>query len=188
MRGQLHKHALAFVDRSGSAPGTVKVLISATARRSLRYLLAIAGGITLVLVPLTLLSEHSRLQTVRARLEGLLEAGSQRVDTLFLEVAANTGEVLTVPAFNTLTRTASPSAAARAQMGMVFQAQLREYERFSTLGVLSATGEPLVMVRRRAGATPLPDLAAAVGQAQRLGPNQLWLSPVTWHGPGQASL
>ena len=166
----------------------MRAFSTALLRRSLRYFLPIAGGITLVLVPMAMLYEQSRRQTLQARVDGLLEAGSVRANATLQEALANTGVVLTVPAFRDVASTANPSPAARARLAAVFRAQLREYERFSALAVLNQAGEPLVMVQRAPGVMARVDLGSGLEQARQLGRNQLWLSPVTWRAPGQASL
>lgn len=98
----------------------MRALSSANLQGSVRTFLAIAAGITLVLVPMAWLYEQTRHQTVRPRVEGLLAASSEQVNSLVAEVAANTGVVLTLPAFRQLSATISPAAASRAPMAAVF--------------------------------------------------------------------
>jgi PAS domain S-box-containing protein len=166
----------------------MRVFSAALAQRSLRYFLACSAGITLVLVPMVLISEHGRRQMVQARLEGLLQAGSNQVNFMLLEATANMGVILTVQSFRTLTSAANPSPAARATMAAVFRSQIREYPRFAALGVVNQAGEPLVMVQRKPGPSPTVGLAGALAEARQSRPSQIWFSRVTWNAPGQATL
>jgi hypothetical protein len=151
----------------------MRVFSAALAQRSLRYFLACSAGITLVLVPMVLISEHGRRQMVQAQLEGLLQAGSNQVNFMLLEATANIGVILTVPSFRTLTSAANPSPAARATMAAVFRSQIREYPRFAALGVVNQAGEPLVMVQRKPGPSPTVGLAGALAEARQMGPSQI---------------
>ena len=54
--------------------------------------------------------------------------------------------------------------------------------------MLGPAAEPLLVVRRRTAALALPDRAALMEQARRLGVYQIWFSPVTWRAARQASV
>lgn len=149
-------------------------------RPSLWMFLPISGAISLVLLPMVALYEHTRRETLQARVQGLVEAGSERVQFTLQEVAANTGVITTVPAMSELLLAASPSPPIRQRLEAVFRAQLREYERLRALAVVSTEGRLLAQWSRDSSPLPKAAVAGALSRAQTLKPGQLWLSRVQW--------
>ncbi len=148
--------------------------------RCLWVFLPISGAISLVLLPMVALYEHSRRQALEAQVEGLLEAGSKQVEFTLQEVAANTAVITTVPAMRDVLGVSSPSPARRQRLEAVFRSQLRGYERLRALAVVSTDGRLLAQGSRNTTPLPAAAVASALSRAQTLKPDQLWLSSVQW--------
>ena len=95
------------------APWTLSARRSALLRRSLRLFLPISGAITLVLLPMVALYEHSRRETLEERVGALAQAATLRVQSTLTEARANTGVVTTVPALTALLAVVSLAPLAR---------------------------------------------------------------------------
>lgn len=149
-------------------------------KRSLRFFLPIGGAISLVLLPMLALYEHSRRESMEARLGALVEAGSVRAQITLREASSNTGAITTLPQMNALLAAAGPSPLLRQQVEMVFRSQLREYERLHALAVFNSKGQRLAIVDRDASPLPAVALVHAMPGAERLKAGQLWISPVQW--------
>ena len=149
-------------------------------RRSLRLFLPIGGAISLVLVPMIALYEHTRQQTVQARVEGLLTAGTVRVQFSLREARANTGVMTTLPVVLDLLAAASPTALQHQRVETMMHSQLREYERLQALEVVDLQNMPLVQVSRDGRQPPVSIRHDALQRSLNLKPGQLWISPVQW--------
>lgn len=169
-------------------PRQLDALSSGLLRRSLRLFLPISAAITLVLVPMVVLYEQSRRETLQGRVDALVEAASSRVQLTLQEVRANTGVLTSVPALQDLLAAASPSPERRRRMEAVFRAQLRESERFNTLAVYAPGGRPLALVSRARFNLPDSLRRRALAQAGVLQPGQIWVSSVLWPAQGPAEL
>ncbi len=147
-------------------------------RRALVLFLPISAAISVVLVPMALLYERSRRETLQTRVQALMEASAVRARQTFREVKSNSGVVLTVPAMTDLWSGPGPDRQALADLGKVFRSQLREYERYSSLRIYDRNGAPLLAVDQPSAAAAdganqalMPEVLA---QADRLAPRQLW--------------
>ena len=145
--------------------------------RSLWLFLPISGVISLVLLPMVALYEHSRRETVQARVEGLVEAGSGQVQLTLQEVAANTGVITTVPAMSEVLASDRPSTEARQRLVAVFRSQLREYPRFDGFAVFGRQGQALASLSRDAR-WPASAVLAMTLRGAALQRGQIWFSPV----------
>lgn len=153
---------------------------SALIQRSLRYFLTIGGAISLVLLPMVALYEHSRRETLVARMEGLLQAGDIQVQSTLREAQANTGVMLTPPLVPDLLSTVRPSPLQRQRVETMMRSHLREHEHLRGLVVMGLHGQPRVQVLR-GGSLPAPaSLQEAENRVSVLQEGQLWLSPVQW--------
>jgi diguanylate cyclase (GGDEF)-like protein/PAS domain S-box-containing protein len=156
--------------------------------RSLHLFLPIAGGITLVLLPMVALYEQSRRETLQARVVALVQAGSLRVQAVLHELHANTSVIAGMPALHELLVDPGPPPDQRNRIVAAFRSQLQEYERFQALAVYSIAGQPLTEVSRTRHQLIASELRKAQVRAMALKPGQIWLSTVLWPGGGPAEL
>lgn len=170
------------------APWTLSGRSADLLQRILRLFLPVSGAITLVLLPMVTLYEHTRRQTVEARVSAQVQAATLGVQTTLLEARANTGVVTTVPALQALIAAPAPSAQLRRQMEAVFKGQLREYDRFSSLAVYGSAGQLLAQVNRVPVHLPDALRRRVLAQAEALQAGQISLSPVLWPAQGPAAL
>ena len=110
-------------------------------RRSLRLFLPIGGAITLVLLPMVTIYEHTRRQTLEGRLSAQVQAATLRAQITFREAQANTGVVTTLPALQALLAAPAPSPELRRRTEVVFKSQLREYPRFNSWALYGPAGQ-----------------------------------------------
>lgn len=149
-------------------------------KRSLRYFLLIGGAISLVLLPMGALYEHSRRETLQARIEGLLQAGDILVQSTLREARANTGVMLSLPVLHDLLSTVHPSPLQRQRVETMMHSHLREDERLRGLVVMGLEGQPRVQVVRGGSLPAAASLREAENRGSVLPEGQLWLSSVQW--------
>jgi diguanylate cyclase (GGDEF)-like protein/PAS domain S-box-containing protein len=184
MLGLLHKQPEAPGFASGPlwrmGPWKPPIPLASLLTRSLLLVLPISAAITVVLLPMVALYEHSRRDALEGRVSALVEAATLRVQSTLHEARAATGVVTSVPALQELLAAPVPSLERRRRMEALFRAQLREYESLLTLAVDGPAGQPLAQVSR--AAFQLPDAARrrALAQAAGLRPGQIWVSSVQW--------
>lgn len=170
------------------APWMLPARNSELLRCSLRLFLPIGGAITLVLLPMVTLYEHTHRQTIEARINALVQAATLRVQITFREAQANTGVVTTLPALQALLAAPAPSPELRRRTEVVFKSQLREYPRFNSWALYGPAGQLLAQANR--SPLQLPDAARrrVLAMAQTLPARQFALSPVLWPAQGPAAL
>ena len=156
--------------------------------RCLWVFLPISGAISLVLLPMVVLYEHSRREALQAQVEGLLKAGSVPVQFTLQEMAAVTGVITTVPAMSDLLLAADPSPPIRQRLEAVFRTQLREDERLRAMAVFSTQGRQLALGSRDSAPLLGAAVASALERATTLKRGQLWLSNVQWSDGGAPEL
>ena len=137
-------------------------------RHSLKLFLPIASAISLVLLPMIGLYESSRRDMVLARVEGVLQAATVRVQFTLREATADSGVMRTLPLVLELLSTDSPSPLKRQRVEMMMRSQMREHERFRGLMVLGVHGQPRVQVVRGGPPPSLSILREAQNRASSL--------------------
>lgn len=150
-------------------------------RRGLRLFLPISVAITLVLLPMVALYEHTRRETLQARLTAQAVAATTQVQSTLEEIAADSH----VSALLLERRLPSRRPG---QLGDVLESVVKGYRRYRWMAVFDRRG--LLVEQAFDGPRPALDgaLARAVQQGLRLGPGELWLSPVLWSDAGEPFL
>ncbi len=143
-------------------------------RHSLRLFLPIAGALSLVLVPMVVLYEHTRRSTLEARVQATVDAGSLRVQSTLEEIVADSGVAAAL-----LERL--PGLGDRRQRQELLNTFLRADGSNMLLAVDDATG-PQAFTQVSRGAPPAlgESLPAAMQRGRQLAPKQYWMSPVVW--------
>lgn len=150
-------------------------------RRGLRLFLPISAAITLVLLPMVTLVEHTRRQTLQTRLTAQAVAATTQVQSTLEEIAADSH----VSAL--LLERRLPSGRT-GPLRDVLDSVVRGYRRYRWMAVFDRSGR--LVEQASEGPRPALDaaLARVVQQGDRLGPGELWLSPVLWSGTGEPFL
>ncbi len=149
-------------------------------RQALRILLPVSGAVTLVVLPLALLYDQSRQETLQSRLSTLGAGSLLQVQQVLEEVKADSNLAVS------LARRVRRDEHWR-QLSVLFKAQLQEYPRYSAIAVFARNGQPLLQVGASGTAATRSALQEGVRQGRRLAPGQLWLSPLFWSA-GQPTL
>lgn len=150
-------------------------------RRGLRLFLPISAAITLVLLPMAALYEHTRRETLQARLTAQAVAATTQVQATLEEIAADSHVAGLL-----LERQLPPRRPA--QLWDVLHSVVKGYRRYQWMAVFDASGRLV----EQASDGPLPNLDGALASAARRGlrlrSGELWLSPVLWAESGEPFL